>query len=124
MKKIFLSLLVLPFFAFQCSKTDTNKCVKGKIIRITCASYVIQVLNNDSIGEDQWKNSMSNEQVVYDNVFSVSNKCKIPSSFKTGDIIYFDLDKPEPNDCVVCAMYDAAPQTQFQVKNISAEACK
>ena len=55
MKKILLVAALAPFFAFQCDKSITTKCVKGKVIRISCASYVIQVLNNDSVGEDQWK---------------------------------------------------------------------
>lgn len=120
MKKTFLILALVSFFAFQCDKNHTTNCLKGKVIRISCASYVIQVLNNDSIGEDQWEG----EQGTYDNVFSVSNKCMIPASYKTGDIIYFEIDKPEQSDCIVCMMYDAPPKTQFKIKNISAEPCK
>lgn len=124
MKKVFFIVSILAFFAFQCSKNNLNKCLKGKVIRISCASYVIQVLNNDSIGDDQWKDSMEGEQKTYDNVFNVSNKCKVPASYKPGDIIYFDLEKPETNDCIVCMMYDAPPKAQFQIKNISSSPCK
>ena len=123
MKKIFLIAALTPFFAFQCDKNSISKCIKVKVIRISCASYVIQVLNNDSIGDDQWTNSMQGEHHTYDNVFSVSNKCKIPATYKAGDIIYFNLDKPEASDCIVCMMYDAPPKTQFQVKNISSAPC-
>jgi hypothetical protein len=124
MKKLLLVIALVPFFAFQCDKNNMGKCVKGKVVRITCASYVIQVLNNDAIGDDQWKDSMQGEQNIYDNVFSVSNKCKIPASYRPGDIIYFALDKPEPGDCIVCMMYDAPPKTQYQVKNISSAPCE
>lgn len=124
MKKIFLIIALLPFFAFQCGNNRVNKCLKGKVVRISCASYVIQVLNNDSIGDDQWNASMEGQQKNYDNVFNVSNKCKISSSYKPGDIIYFNLEKPEASDCIVCMMYDAPPQAQFQVKNISAVPCE
>ena len=124
MKKLFVIAALLPVFAFQCKKDTNQKCLKGRVVRITCASYVIQVLNNDSIGDDEWKNSMQGEQTSYDNVFSVSNKCKIPVSHKAGDTIYFNLDKPEPSNCVVCMMYDAPPKTQFQIKNISSAPCE
>ena len=117
-------IALVPFLAFQCKKENTDKCIQGKVIRISCASYVIQVLNNDSIGEDGWKDSMQGQQTTYNNVFTASNKCEIPPSFKPGDIIYFKLEKPEPSDCVVCMMYDAPPQTQFQIRNVSTSPCK
>ena len=94
------------------------------MVRITCASYIIRVLNNDSVGDDGWKDSMQGEQATYENVFSVSNKCSIPTSYKVGDTIYFDLDKPAPSDCVVCMMYDAPPKTKYQVKNVSSAPCE
>ena len=124
MKKLFLIVVFVPFLAFQCKKDHNQKCFKGRVVRITCASYVIQVLNNDSVGDDGWKNSMQGEQNTYDNVFNVSNKCKIPESYKVGDTIYFELENPQPSDCVVCMMYDAPPKTQYQVRNIASTSCE
>jgi hypothetical protein len=124
MRKVIVLLIVLPFFAFRCDKASGKKCFKGKVVRISCASYVIGVLNDDSIGDDQWKDSAANGENVYDNVFSVSNKCKIPDAYKAGDIIYFNLEKPGPSDCVICMMYDAPPKTQFQIKNVSSTSCE
>ena len=124
MKKLLLLVAIVPFFAFQCARNSGNKCLAGKVIRITCASYVIQVLNDDSIGDDQWKNSMQGEQDTFDNVFNASNKCNIPSSYKAGDTLYFKIDKPQPSDCVVCMMYDAPPKAQFDVKNVSSSPCE
>lgn len=119
-----VSLLVLiPLVAFQCKQGSKKTCLQGKVIRISCASYVIQVLSTDSIGDDQWKDSMQGEPKTYDNVFSASNKCKIPGDFKAGDTIYFEIDSPEPNDCIVCMMYDAPPTSRYQVKNVSASPC-
>src|SRR5688572_23011815 len=97
MKKLFLIVAFVPFLAFQCRKENNQNCFKGKVVRITCASYVIQVLNNDSMGDDGWKDSMEGEQNTYDNVFNVSNKCKIPESYEVGDTIYFQLEKPQPS---------------------------
>lgn len=124
MKKFIFILGLFPVLAFQCQRGTDKKCLQGKIIRITCASYVIQVLSTDTIGDDQWKDSMQGEQKTYDNVFSASNKCKVPATFKAGDTIYFQLEDPEPNDCIVCMMYDAPPTARFQVKNVSVEPCK
>ncbi len=124
MKKLLLLVTLIPFFAFQCARKSAEKCLKGKVVRITCASYVIQVLNDDAIGDDQWKNSMQGEGETYDNVFSASNKCNIPVSYKAGDTIYFKPDKPKPSDCVVCMMYDAPPKTQFEVKEVSSTPCE
>ena len=124
MKKLFLIAAFVPLFAFQCKKNNNQNCLKGKVVRITCASYVIQVLNNDSVGDDGWKDSMQGEQNTYDNVFSVSNKCKIPTSYKVGDTIYFQIDKPAPSDCIVCMMYDAPPKTQYQVRNVTLTPCE
>ena len=124
MQKALLILTLLPFFAFQCKKDINKKCLKGKVVRISCASYVIQVLNDNSIGEDQWKDATSEESKTYDNVFNVTNKCKIPATYKEGDIIFFKVEAPQQNDCVACAMYDAPPSTQFQIKNISSISCE
>ena len=124
MKKLFFVLALIPFFAFQCKKNSDNKCLKGKVIRISCASYVIQILDNDSLGEDQWKLAREGGEDTYDNVFAASNKCNIPSSYKAGDIIYFSIDKPKPSECVICMMYDAPPKTQYEVKNVSSSPCE
>jgi len=123
MKKAIYLLFLLPFFSFRCEKDSGVHCFKGKVIRITCASYVIQVVDQD-FGEDQWTDSMGGGQ-TYDNVFRVSNKCEIPATYKTGDSLYFDLNNPNyRDDCVVCAMYDAPPQSKFHIKNISSTPCK
>lgn len=122
MKKL-LIVALLPILAFQCKKDNIENCIKGKVIRISCASYVIQVLNNDSIGEDGWKDIMQGN-ATYDNVFTASNKCDVPLSFKPGDVVYFTLENPAPTDCVLCTLYDAPPQTKFQIKNISSAPCE
>ena len=121
MKKLFYLLLLLPVFAFQCQKEDNSNCVKGKIVRITCATTVIQVLNNDGIGIDGWSDSHENIG-TYDNVFTVSNKCQL-TGVNVGDVVYFDLEPATQSDCVVCAMYDAPPSAVFNVKNLSTAAC-
>jgi hypothetical protein len=124
MKKVFFILILVPFFAFRCERQTGVHCYKGKVIRISCASYVIQVLSHDTIGQDQWKDSTTAGQAIYDNVFNVSNKCIIPDTYKPGDILYFDLENPGTSNCVVCMMYDAPPAVQFKVKNVSSTPCQ
>src|SRR5262245_32292254 len=104
MKKLLVVLIALPFFAFKCDKSskDEDGYLQGKVIRISCASYVIQVLNDDTIGEDGWKNVR--DSVTYDNVFSANNPCKIASGIKAGNVIRFRIAEPAPTECVTCYM--------------------
>ena len=118
MKKILLASLLLPFFAFKCDKSAQNTFLEGKVVRISCASFIVQVLNNDAVGEDGWKDMMNNN-AVYDNVFTANNKCTIPSEIKAGNTIRFKLDKPTKNDCVICMMYDGPPKTKYDIKEVS-----
>jgi hypothetical protein len=123
MQKGIVFLAVLPFLAFQCKKNTRTNCLQAKIIRVTCASTVMQVLNNNSIGEDGWSDSIGSNGTTYDNVFSVSNKCKIASEHKVGDVVYITIDKPQPSDCVICMMYDAPPKVSYDVKTIGQLPC-
>lgn len=119
MNKLLVVLIALPFFAFKCDKSssDEDGYLRGKVVRISCASYVIQVLNNDTIGEDGWKDVRNND-AVYDNVFSANNPCKIASEIKAGDVIRFKIAQPTPTECVTCFMYDAPPNTRLNVNDV------
>ena len=125
MKKFLFILLAIPLFSAKCTKNNpSDNCLKARVVRITCASFVVQVLNNDSIGEDNWRDSHSSNPQTYDNVFAVANTCKVPPSYKTGDVIYFNIESPKQNDCIVCAMWDAPPKVLYDIKNISATPCR
>jgi hypothetical protein len=118
MKKVFIATLVLPFFAFTCDKAAKDTWLQGKVVRISCASFVVQLLNNDTLGEDGWKD-MTNNDAVYDNVFTANNKCSIPDDIKAGATIRFKLDQPTKSDCVLCMMYDGPPKVKFDVKELT-----
>jgi hypothetical protein len=119
-KKNWLILLVLPFFAFVCDK-KADKCIHAKVIRISCASFVIQVLNKDSVGTYGWKDVGGHG--VYNNVFSVTNTCKI-GKWSKGEEMYFTIqDTLKPNDCVMCRMYDAPPEKGFAIENVVRRKC-
>ena len=110
---------ILPIASLQCDKKKTQgQCLQGKIVRITCATTVIQVLNVDTLGEDNWKDG-SEEGNTFNNVFSVANKCDIPASMKTGDVLTFEIGEPIKQDCIVCMMYDSPPKVKLGIININ-----
>ena len=115
----------IPFFGYKCDKKASGECLQGKVIRITCATTVVQVINRNDIGTDGWKDGHQGANQTYDNVFSVSNKCSLPADLKVGDEFSFKIDKPKPSaDCIVCMMYDAPPDAKYNVENLSKEPCK
>jgi len=126
MKKTLLALVCLAAIAFQCGvskKQSSNACIQGKVIRISCASYVVQSLNVDTVGQDGWKNSADTTR-TYDNVFDVANKCKLPVDIKAGDTIYFAVAPVQASDCISCMMFDAPPTVKYDLKDVSRKPCE
>jgi hypothetical protein len=106
-------------FAFKCSKSSPNDgYLEGKVIRTSCADVVVQVLNNDTIGEDGWKDIMNNN-AVYDNVFAVNNACKFSENLKTGKTIRFKISQSTDNGCMFCQLYDGQPMTNYSISEVS-----
>ncbi|WP_205510146.1 hypothetical protein [Longitalea arenae] len=123
MKFLFI-LIALPVLASKCNKNKENDgYLRGKVVRISCASFVVQVLNNDSFGEDGWKD-MTNNNVQYDNVFTASNACKIPAGVKAGATIRFKASSSKPNDCVYCMMFDGPPTAKYDITDVMIEETK
>jgi hypothetical protein len=120
MKILLFVLMALPFSASKCKKSthDKDGYLTGKVIRISCASFVVQVLNDDKVGEDGWKDMMNND-AVYNDVFTANNSCKIGNEIKAGNTIRFKIDKPTQNDCVLCMMYDGPPKVKYDVSDIT-----
>lgn len=123
MKKTLIVALLSPVFAFTCNKDNKSQLLEGKVLRISCASFVVQITNNDAAGQDGWKD-MTNNNAVYDNVFAANNKCSIPSNIKAGDVIRFKIEKPKPNDCVVCMLFDGPPETKYDMTDVTLVAGK
>ncbi len=115
-------LIMLPFFAFKCEKNCQDKCLKVKIVRITCATIVMQSLNDESVGEDGWKD-INNRDSVYNNVFNVSNKCEIASEYQVGDVVYVTTLPKQYSPCIICAQYDAPPGASLQIETIDRLPC-
>ena len=120
MQKLVFAAALIPMLAFQCNKENTKTgWLEGKVVRISCASFIVQLLNNNEIGEDGWKDMLDNDK-VYNDVITASNKCEIPGSVKKDNIIRFKLESPKQhNDCAICLMYDGPPKKAFEIKNIT-----
>lgn len=120
-KKYLLVLFVLPFFAFNCSKKKI-KCIKAKVIRVSCASFVVQVLNKDSVGSYGRKDVGGHG--VYNNVLNIKNSCEI-GKWSRGEEMYFTIqDTLKPNDCITCMMFDAPPAKSYMVENVTRKQCE
>jgi hypothetical protein len=121
MKLIFV-LIALPFLASTCKKEkekDSGGLLKGRMIRTSmCAGPIVQVLNDDTIGEDGWKDSRNNN-AQYDNVFTVRNACKI-SLPENSTTFYFKIASTSEG-CVACFAYDGEPVTGYEISDISFE---
>ena len=118
MKKLLWILLIVPFLAFRCQKDDFV-WLEGKVVRLSCASFVVQLTNNTTIGEDGWKDILDNNK-EYDDVINASNKCEIPESIKAGNLIRFRVATAvEHHNCYVCFLYDAPPNVNMEIKDIT-----
>lgn len=119
--KLMLLVLLVVAIASGCKKHNGHGCLQVKVLRITCASTVFQSINDNSVGEDGWTNIT--DHTKYDNVFNVSNSCKLTAGFKAGDILYVTVGKPVDIDCIRCALYDAAPATGYDVTSLATVPC-
>ncbi len=119
MKKWLSIAAVLPFLAFQCEKESTknnSEWLEGKVIRISCATVIVQLTNNTDIGQDGWKDVMDNNK-EYNDVINASNKCTIAEKVTTGETIRFKVSAPKPeNNCYVCLMYDSPPTVAYEIE--------
>ncbi|MFT3824242.1 MAG: hypothetical protein QM731_09990 [Chitinophagaceae bacterium] len=123
MCKFLILFIIIALATASCSKknsTDNAALLKGKVIRITCASYVVEVLNTDTIGVDGWVDRMNNSK-VYNNVFGVSNKCIIPAGIGKDNIITFRIAESSNDNCSYCDLYDAPPSVLYPVKDVKLE---
>jgi hypothetical protein len=118
MKLIFI-LMALPVLASTCKKEKgKDSYVEGKVVRISCASFIVQVTNDDSIGEDGWKDMMNND-AQYDNVFTANNACKTPEGIRGGATIRFKISNPTDHDCAYCLIYDGPPKVKYDITDVS-----
>lgn len=116
MNKYMLIFMIWLVPVWAC-KNKNDHCIKGRVVRISCASFVVQVLNKDSVGEYGWKDV--NGHTVYNNVFRVANGCKIGKWSKWEELYFSIRDSAVGDDCITCKMYDAPPGKSYFVENVS-----
>ena len=99
---------------------DNNNAIKAKVIRITCASTTIQILDaaHYNLGETWTIEGTSN---TYDHVAVVANKCELPDNLKEGDEFNFRIinEADARKDCIACMMYDYPPSKSIYLKVIN-----
>jgi len=128
MRNVILLFVSVAFFA--CNKlpangngnNDSNDStkIKAKVIRITCASTVIEILDaaHYNLGVSWTMEGTTNS---YEHVAVVANKCEFPSNLKEGDSFYFQVinESEASNDCAVCMMYDYPPNKSIFLKVVN-----
>ena len=124
MKNLFIILATL--LSVSCiqlpnaGNSNSTQRIKAKVIRITCATTVIQVLDpaHYNLGETWTIEGTSN---TYEHVAVVSNKCEFPSTLKDGDEFYFRQisENDASNDCAVCMMYDFPPSKGIYLRVVN-----
>jgi hypothetical protein len=117
-KKLFIFSFILSQLLLGCEKNDVldESILKGEVIRVTCASTVVQIKNVEKYGEDGWIDEMSTGQVKYDNVFKVENICKV--NLEMGKTFQFKIISLTQNDCIQCLLYDAPPKVSYAIEVI------
>jgi hypothetical protein len=84
------------------------------VIRISCASTVVQIINTEKYGEDAWINLGASGEIKYDNVFKVENICKL--KLEEGKTFQFKIINLPMNDCIQCLLYDAPPKISYAIE--------
>lgn len=119
MKKWLLIGAIIPFLAFQCEKENTkndSEWLEGKVIRVSCATVIVQLTNNTDIGQDGWKDILNNNK-EYNDVITASNKCTIAEKVVAGETIRFKISGPKPEKyCYICFIYDGPPTVAYEIE--------
>ena len=121
-----LSVILISILLSSCiqlpnaGNSSNSQRIKAKVIRITCATTVIQVLDaaHYDLGETWTMEGTSN---TYEHVAVVSNKCEFPATLHEGDEFYFNViaESDANNDCAVCMMYDFPPSKGIFLKVVN-----
>lgn len=91
--------------------------IKAKVLRITCATTVIEILdaNYYNLGET-W--NVNGTSTTHEHAVVVQNKCEFPTNLTEGSEFYFKqiTEAEANNNCVVCMMYDYPPSKNIFLK--------
>jgi hypothetical protein len=117
-KELLIFLFIVSQFLSGCEKNDVldESILQGEVIRVTCASTIVQIKNAEKYGEDGWKDEMATGELKYDNVFMVANICKV--KLEMGKKFQFKIISLTQNDCIQCLLYDAPPKVSYAIEVI------
>lgn len=120
MKSLLIITAAVNFLLYTCDKKRETSRIRGKLVHISCASAVIQVLDSAyyHLGQDRWQQATS--KPVYEHVFAVENLCGFRNKpVKEGEEFYFRLTETEDKDCVVCMLWDNPPSVKRKIVVVS-----
>lgn len=141
--RIVLFILIIQLFT-ACAKQKSDvsydyNCVKGKLLRVNCEGYTIQVLkDNLEFGVNDWEDRngslMNPVTAIYNNVFLGINKCDLDNEVnrlgvKVDDIFFFSVKKlpsdyTDNSGCILCNGFESdQPSVRAIVGNISKDNC-
>ncbi len=95
--------------------TEADTVLMLKVIRLSCASAVVQILNEPykSVGQD-WVPYNVRMKSPYTACFTVYNKCAIPEGVVDGAYLRAKIITKEQADknkpCIACMMMDYPPE--------------
>ncbi len=120
MNKIVTLILLLAILALSCRKggSSTNTPVgiyKGIVLHSLCCQNVIRLIDNDSLGIDNWIDSNAMPYVTYNNVFTVANACQFGFA-AVGDTISFKIIPQEVQSCVCCMIAVHTPNVSYPIR--------
>ena len=116
MKSLLFVLIATNFMFYSCEKSGYGPSIRGKLVHRSCASAVVQILDQSQkhLGQESWQ--MTPTSPVYHDVFVVSNHCSFGKyKIDVGDEFNFQLTKDPDDGCAVCALWDNPPTVQQRI---------
>ncbi len=115
---VILAILLTAACTHPCKEVNANKRIKAKIVRITCASTVIQVLDSSYFYLGETWTMKGEPDTTYQHIAKVLNKCDMPDNLKEEEEFYFRIiPKSEANNnCIVCELYDFPPDKGLYIE--------
>lgn len=119
MKKISALILLVAMAALSCKKSGSGNTpvgiYKGVVLHSLCCQNVIQLIDNDSLGIDNWIDSNAMPYVTYNNVFTVANACQFGFA-PVGDTISFKIIPQEAQNCACCLIAVHTPNVSYPIR--------
>ncbi len=117
MKPVLLSCLSAIMLLAACKKNDTpsGPVYTGTILRNICGQVMVQTTGTTLIGQNNWVDGNDPSGKKYDHVFRVQNACQL-GNYPEGSNISFRISAPETQNCAVCMLYVATPDTTYPIE--------